>query len=252
MRSVISLSHFVSVGPSSSGGRLLTLFPTRAGSFPWESVCQERLQSESFPQATVPSWTAQTGAPSIGFSPSGTHCSCSPVGSQVLPASCFSMDSLFCVTTGLARILLQHCLPTRPQLVLSIHLLQHRDPPGLQVDLHGFQVDSLPHHGLHCHWQALPWPAVGPSQTQLALTLLDMGKAPGSLSQKAPRCPPCNQNLATQTHYKPIILGCIRGCFWMPIHSVRIYRYIYRRNKMPGWFQIWNVWRRKTSVTVLT
>jgi len=50
----VSSSHVVSVAPSSSGGRLLTLFPcSSVGSLPQEIVLYELLQCESFPWAAV-------------------------------------------------------------------------------------------------------------------------------------------------------------------------------------------------------
>jgi len=49
---MVSSSHVVSAAPSSSGGRLLTLFPcSRVRSLSWETVLHKLLQRESFPQA---------------------------------------------------------------------------------------------------------------------------------------------------------------------------------------------------------
>jgi len=79
----------------------------------------------------------------------------STMGSQVLPASLLWGGILFLHgSTGPARSLLLHELPMGSQPPSGTHLLRCGVLCALQVeicstvDLHGLQVDNLPHHGL--------------------------------------------------------------------------------------------------------
>jgi len=75
-------SPHVSAVPSSSGGRLLTLFPgSSVRSLSRETVLHKLLQHESFPQ------TASAWVPFTGCSPSGTGCSSMGPHGVTSPAS---------------------------------------------------------------------------------------------------------------------------------------------------------------------
>jgi len=64
---MVSSSHVVSAAPSSSGGRLLTLFPcSSVRSISWETVLHKLLQHESFTQAAVLHKLPQHGSPPWG------------------------------------------------------------------------------------------------------------------------------------------------------------------------------------------
>jgi len=110
---MVSSSHIVSDAPSSSGRRLLILFPgSNVRSLFRETVLHKLLQCESFPQGHSSSLTAPAWVPSTWCSSSGTGCSsvgppwghkpcqqtCSGVGfslstgPQVLAGSCSSVD----------------------------------------------------------------------------------------------------------------------------------------------------------------
>jgi len=69
----VSSSHAVSVAPSSSGGGLLTLFPsTSEGSLPQETVLHKLLQCASFPWDAALHELPQCGSLPTGCCPSGT------------------------------------------------------------------------------------------------------------------------------------------------------------------------------------
>ena len=77
-----------------------------------------------------------------------------PRGHKPFQQTCSSMGSSLHRSTGPARSLIQHELPTGSQPPSGIHLLWHGVLHRVQVDiwstmdLHGLQGDSLSHHGL--------------------------------------------------------------------------------------------------------
>jgi len=62
-------------------------------------------------------------------------------------------------------------------------------------------LNGLPQRHYHCHRWARPWPTVGPSWSQLALALLDVGEASSSFSQKPSLQPP---HLLKPCHANPV------------------------------------------------
>jgi len=146
-------SHIVSATPSSSGGRLLTLFLCSSvrslsqetvlhkllqrESFPWAAALHELPQSESLPQGAVlqeqaaPTWVPHgVTSPADKPDPAWAPLSTSP---QVLAGACSSA-----------------CSPWGHSLPSGIHLLRCGVPStGSIVDLHGLQGNNLPHHGEH-------------------------------------------------------------------------------------------------------
>jgi len=136
---------------------LLTLFPwSRMGSHPQETILHKLLQCESFPWGAVLQEQLQCGFFPTGCSPSRTECSSvgPPWGHKFFQQTCSAVGSSVHGSTGPARSLLQHGLPTGSLASLGIHLLQCGVLHGLQadicstVDLYGLQGHSLPHHGL--------------------------------------------------------------------------------------------------------
>jgi len=114
MGAVVSSSH-VSATPSSSGQGLLTLCPcSRVGSL-----------------HKLLHWSASHGLQFF------TNCSSvGPLrGQKPCQQTCSSVGSCPHMSTGPARSLLQHRLPTGSQPPSGIHLLQHGILPGLQVEI---------------------------------------------------------------------------------------------------------------------
>ena len=177
MGAVVSSSHVVSAAPSSSGGGLLTLFPCSSmGSLPRETVLHKLLQRESFPQAAVLHKLLQRGSYPQGAvlqeqtAPAWVPHGVTSPASKPAPAwPPLSTGPRGHGSTGPARSLLQHGLPTGSQHPSGIHLLRRGVLHGLQVDicstvdLHGLQGDSLPHHGLHHGCRGISAPAPGAS-----------------------------------------------------------------------------------------
>jgi len=154
----VSSSHIVSAVPSSSGGRLLTVFSCSSmGSLPWEAALHELLQYESFPQAAVLHELLQCRSlPQSAVLQEQTVPARVPHG-VISPASKPAP-----AWTPLAPQVSRSCQEPAPAWALHrvtaffgcIHLLQRQVLHGLQVeicstmDLHGLQGYSLPHHGL--------------------------------------------------------------------------------------------------------
>ena len=148
---VVSSSHIVSAAPSSSGGRLLTLFPCSIlGSLPQQTVLHELVQCESFHGAEV-----LCKLPSVGPS----HGVTSPDSK-----SARAWDPL---STGPARSLLQRGLPTGSQPPSGTHLLRRGVPYGLQVEicssvtLHGCRGIARPAMGCTTGCRGIAAPAPG-------------------------------------------------------------------------------------------
>jgi len=105
---MVSSSHIVSTTPSSSGGGLLTLFPCSSRR-KQETVLHKFLRHESFPWATALHKLPQCGSLSRGHKPWQQTCS--------------GVSSSLHSSAGPGISLLQHSLPTGPQLPSGIHFL---------------------------------------------------------------------------------------------------------------------------------
>jgi len=158
MGAAVSPSHVVSAAPFSSGGGLLTLFPSSSlTSLSRETVLHKLLQCESFPRAAALHELLQGGSFPWGADLQGTGCSSvgPPQGHKPGQQTCSSVGSSLHGATDPGKSLLQCRLSTGSQLPSSVHLLWCGVLHGLQVeicltvDLHGLQGHSLPHHGRH-------------------------------------------------------------------------------------------------------
>jgi len=156
MEVALSSPHVVSAAPSSSGGRLLTLFPSSSvRSLSRETVLHKLLQHESFPWAAAFHKLPQHGSSPQGAvlqeqaAPAWVHHGVTSPASKPAPAWAP-------LSTDPGRSLLQHGAPHRVTASFS-HLPVpvwgpfHRLQVDIcsTVDLHGLQGDNLPHHGLH-------------------------------------------------------------------------------------------------------
>jgi len=145
---MVSSSHIVYAIPSSSGRRLLTLFPCSA----WDPSHGRQASTNFFSMSPSHSLQFFTNCSSVG--PSHGVQFLSPVGSQVLPANLLQCGLLFLHgSTGPVRSLLQRRLPMGSQPPPGTHLLWGQVVHGLQVDI----CSTIDLHGLQGGQPALPW-----------------------------------------------------------------------------------------------
>jgi len=154
---MVSSSHIISAAPSSSGGRLLILFPcSNMRSVSQETVLHKILQRESFPQTAVlhelPQHESSPWGAVLQEQPAPAWVS---MGSQALPA-----DLLWCgLLSPRVHRSWQEPAPARAPHGVTASFRRLPAPVwgpfhGLQMDicstmdLRGLQGDSVPHHGL--------------------------------------------------------------------------------------------------------
>jgi len=137
---------------------LLTLFPCSSVGGPSHGTQRSTNFSNVSPSHRLQFFTnCSSMGPSHRVNPSGADCSSAgpPWGHKSCQKAYSSMGCSLLGFTGPSRSLLQHGFPMGLQPPSGIHLLRRGVIHWLQVgicstlDLHGLQVDSLPHHGLH-------------------------------------------------------------------------------------------------------
>jgi len=175
----VSSSHVVSAAPSSSGGRLLTLFPcSSVRSLPWETVLHKLLQSESFPWAAALHELPQHGSSHrVQSFKNRLLQRGSPMGSQALPGNLLRYGLL----SPWVHRSWQEPAPARaPHGVTA----SFRHPPALAWGpFHG-----VPSMGYRCI-SAPPWTSLHCMGTTF-LTIVFITSCKGKLSAPASRAPP--------------------------------------------------------------
>lgn len=169
-----------------------------AGSSPSRATCS-RVDSPQGPgRKPAPAWAAlcRSAAPCHGVT--------APLGTHLLQGGAVhGMQVDLCSHMELHWLQGHSCLTISASLLLLLLywpwcLHSHSSHTSRPSSEHNYisTVTSFPFFNMlsqrcyHHRWLAQPWPAVGPVWNQLALPLLDKGKASGSCSQKPALQPP--------------------------------------------------------------